>query len=438
MRGRGDACYRNEVTDRGVVNMKTLLKRNSILILLGTGGVGKTTVAAALGLAAAGHHLNTALITVDPARRLRDALGLHRLGGSPTRISAGALRSAGLDPAMRLSAMQLDVKGAWDTMVERFAKNPATRRKILDNPFYKSLTEEYAGSEAYAALQQLYDLHQTEAFEIEIVDTPPAAHAFEFLQAPARLARLLDSRTARWLFTPSLSAGRIAMRLANQAARFVVRELERFAGSNVLSTIADFFNAASEAIDAMVDRLHKTEALLRSPEVHFVLVTTAEEDRLRRARELIEEMDAQGLTLNAIVINRFLDEESWSAIVRHPGTEPRPLDAIRKLRSSIKLDGEHRRGVDGVVDYLEEYRTRSLEDLARVESFARHLPAKVRLAVAPEIEVGVSDLAALSRIAHHLVTHVGSIKAPARESAGHRKHESKSAGESKSSTRRAR
>lgn len=416
--------------------MKHLLKRNSILILLGTGGVGKTTVAAALGLAAAGQHLNTAVITVDPARRLRDALGLHRLGGSPTRISASALRSAGLDPAMRLSAMQLDVKGAWDAMVERFARTPAARRKILENPFYKSLTEEYAGSEAYAALQQLYDLHQAGAFEIEIVDTPPAAHAFEFLQAPARLARLLDSRTARWLFTPSLTAGRIAMRLANQAARFVVRELERFAGSNVLSTIADFFHAASEAIDAMVDRLHKTEALLRSPEVHFVLVTTAEEDRLRRARELIAEMETQGLTLNAIVINRFLDEESWSAMLRRPGAEPRPLEVIRKLRASIKADGENHRGIDGVVEYLEEYRSRSLEDLARVENFAHHLPAKVRLAVAPEIEVGVRDLAALSRIAHYLVVPVGSIKAPPREATAHRRHEPRSAGESKSGARR--
>jgi anion-transporting ArsA/GET3 family ATPase len=250
------------------------------------------------------------------------------------------------------------------------------------------------------------------------------------------LARLLDSRTARWLFTPSLTAGRIAMRLANQAARFVVRELERFAGNNVLSTIADFFHAASEAIDAMVDRLHKTEALLRSPEVHFALVTTAEEDRLRRARELIAEMEAQGLTLNAIVINRFLDEESWSAMLRRPGAEPRPLEMIRKLRASIKADGENHRGIDGVVDYLEEYRSRSLEDLARVENFAHHLPAKVRLAVAPEIEVGVRDLAALSRIARYLVVPVGSIKAPPREAPEHRRHEARPAGESKSGARR--
>ena len=382
--------------------MKQLLKKGSILILLGTGGVGKTTIAAALGLAAAEVPLDTALITVDPARRLRDALGLSRLGGTPTRISERALRTANLDPGLKLSAMQLDVKGAWDAMVERFAKSPATRKKILDNPFYKNLTEEYAGSEAYAALQQLYDLHQSAAFEIEIVDTPPAAHAFEFLQAPARLARLLDSRAARWLFTPSLSAGRFAMRIANTAARFVIRELERFAGGNVLSTISDFFEAAAEAVDAMVDRLHKTETLLHSPEVRFILVTTAEEDRLRRARELIAEMEAEGLTLSAIVINRFLDEETWLEVMQHAGAEPSRMNGIRKLRTSME-DGH---GLNGVVDFLEEYRTRSIDDLARVEQFVRELSSRVTVGVAPEIEVGVRDLAALSRVAKCLLTPV--------------------------------
>jgi anion-transporting ArsA/GET3 family ATPase len=387
--------------------MKTLLKKGSILILLGTGGVGKTTVAAALGLAAAETHLDTALITVDPARRLREALGLNSLGGAPTGISASALRSAGLDSKLKLSAMQLDVKGAWDAMVDRFVKSPTTRKKILDNPFYKNLTEEYAGSEAYAALQQLYDLHQSGAFDIEIVDTPPAAHAFEFLQAPARLARLLDSRAARWLFTPSLSAGRFAMRIANTAARFVIRELERFAGGNVLSTISDFFEAAAEAVDAMVERLHKTETLLHSPEVRFILVTTAEEDRLRRARELIDEMTAEGLTLSTIVINRFLDEETWAEVIKRPGVEPHMLNGIGNLRPSTEAGG----GMNGVVDFLEEYRARAIDDIARVEHFVRELSSKVTVAIAPEIEVGVRDLRALSRVAQCLLTPVSLKKA---------------------------
>src|SRR5579862_704395 len=291
--------------------LKDLLTKGSIPILLGTGGVGKTTIAAALALAGASANLNTAVITVDPSKRLRDALGLARLGGQPTRIGARQLAAAGLDAHLQLSAMMLDVSGEWDAIIKRFVTDAKTRARIFDNPFYKSLTAEFAGSEAFAALQRLYDLHQAGAFELEVVDTPPASHSFEFLQTPARFIRLLDSRAARWLFTPSLSAGRIAMKVASEAARFVVRELERFAGANVLSTISDFFAALADSIDAIVDRLHKTEALLHSPAVKFVMVTTAEPDRIRQARELLAQMDAEGLKLAAIVVNRFLDERTF-------------------------------------------------------------------------------------------------------------------------------
>lgn len=379
--------------------MKELLRKGSIIILLGTGGVGKTTVAAALGIAAAKSGLSTALITVDPARRLRDALGLGTLAGHPTRLSKEQLRTAGLDPGLRLSAMMLDVKGAWDAMAQRFAKDPETRRRILENPFYRSLTSEFAGSEAYAALEELYNLHQSGEFDIEIVDTPPAAHAFDFLQAPARLIRLLDSKAARWLFTPSLSAGRIAMRFASRAARFVVRELERFAGATVLSTISDFFAAVSETLDTTVDRLQKTEALLHSPSTYFVMVTTAEEDRLRSARELANEMRDERLALSAIVVNRFLDAETWTEVMNDPGSTPKHLEGIRTLITTMRSDMANDTGIANVIRFLEDYRTRVLDDIARVDRYAREMPMGVRLAVSPAMEVEIRDLGALARVA---------------------------------------
>ena len=392
--------------------MKDLLTKGSVTILLGTGGVGKTTLAAALGLAGASANLNTAVITVDPSERLRDALGLAHLGGQPTRIGARQLAAAGLDPKLRLSAMMLDVTGEWDAIVERFVADPATRRRIFDNAFYKSLTGEFAGSEAFAALQRLYDLHQTGAFELEVVDTPPAAQAFEFLQTPARMIRLLDSRTARWLFTPSLSAGRIAMKVASKAARFVVRELQRFAGGVVLSTIADFFAAASESMDAIVDRLHKTEALLHSPAVRFVMVTTAEPDRIRQAHELLGQMKSEGLKLSAIVINRFLDEQTfretarvareWPAVADYPGRPLSHIAEISELSASLAKDGADGDGFVRLLHHFEEYRERTLDEIERVAAFARELPPDVKLAVAPEIEAGVRDLAALSRVSRYV------------------------------------
>jgi anion-transporting ArsA/GET3 family ATPase len=390
--------------------LKDLLTKGSIPILLGTGGVGKTTIAAALALAGASANLNTAVITVDPSERLRDALGLARLGGHPTRIGARQLAAAGLDSHLQLSAMMLDVSGEWDAIIRRFVTDPATREKIFGNPFYKSLTAEFAGADAFAALQRLYDLHQTEAFELEVVDTPPASHSFEFLQTPAKMIRLLDSRTARWLFTPSLSVGRIAMKVANEAARFVVREIERFAGGNVLSTITDFFAAMAESMDAIIDRLQKTEALLHSPAVKFVMVTTAEPDRIRQARELLAQMDSEGLKLSAIVINRFLDERTWSAVADSSARPLSHLAEISELRASLAKDGAEANGFGRLVRHFEEYRERTLGEIERVAAFARELPKGVMLAIAPEIEAGVRDLAALSRVAGYVTSGTAILK----------------------------
>jgi len=378
------------------------LKKGATLIVLGTGGVGKTTVAAGLGLAAARSGLKTAVITVDPARRLRDALGLEHLRGKPIGLGRHRLEAVGLDPSFKLFAMVLDAKGAWDALIERFTTDRAAQQRILNNPFYRQLTSQFAGSEAYAALEQLYDLHSCGEFDLIVVDTPPAANAFEFLQAPAHLTRLLDTRMARWLFAPYLSAGRFAMRLASGAARFVVRELERFAGATALSSISEFFIAAQETVDGLVERLRKTEVLLHSDHVNFVLVTTAEDQRLRQARMLIEEMRAERLNLSAIIINRFLDEEIWRHLAGSSDGMPPALEAMGELRATLRPNLDRRPGFDALVKYLEDYRLRAHRDIARTAAFAQELPAGVRLTIAPEIRRGVLGLGQLARFAGYL------------------------------------
>jgi anion-transporting ArsA/GET3 family ATPase len=384
--------------------VKELLKQGSTIILLGPGGVGKTTVAAALGIAAAREHRDTGMITVDPARRLRDALGLERLTAQPTRIDSRRLAAAGLDPRLRLSAMVLDVKGAWDSLIERFVKAPAARARILKNPFYRSLTEQFAGAEAYAALEQLYDMHCAARFEVEVVDTPPAAHAFEFLEAPAHLIRLLDSRAARWLFIPYAAASKAAFGIAGRVARFVVEQLEQFAGVRTLTSISEFFGAAAEAADAIADRFRKVDAMLRSTSVHFVLVTTTEEDRLREADALVRQMEAAGLRLAAIVLNRMLDERTFDALIAEPHRIPERLAEIQAMRGefdhhSTERDNTGAGGLDSIMDHLEQYAANQRSEVERAARFARELPPRVELAIAPEIEVGVRDLRALAKVA---------------------------------------
>lgn len=384
--------------------MNDLIRPHSIVIVLGPGGVGKTTIAAALGVAAAAH-LNTAVITVDPARRLRDALGLPRLGGKPTRINARHLRRAGLDPALPLSAMMLDVKGQWDAMVAEHVADPAARRRILDNAFYRSLSSQFAGADAYAALEALHDLHTDGRFDFEVVDTPPAAHAFEFVQAPARLVRLLDSQAARLMFAPGALSASLALRVAGHATRFVARELERFTGPSTLSSIADFFAAAAGAAGTMATRMRKVESLLRSSAVHFVLVTTCEAERLRQARRIAAEMESEGLSLAAIMINRFLDEAFWLERERSAGGSMLGmLDEIPALRAALDAaaDDDANDGVRAAAEYLEDYRDRARRDWRRVTRFTQEMGSRVRIVMAPEIRLGTPSLAVLAKLANFL------------------------------------
>ncbi len=379
----------------GQDGIKECLRTGHTIILLGTGGVGKTTIAAALGIASATLGNRTAVITIDPARRLRDALGLRRLGDRPTRIDPRRLARAGLDPRLALFAMVLDVKHQWNAMVERFIADRATRERILANRFYRTLAGQLAGSDAYAALEALYDLHEKSRFEVTIVDTPPAAHAFEFIQAPGRMARLLDSGAARLFSSASAFPGsRLAFRFASRASRRVIEELERFTGTDVLSSLADFFTSAAAATGAMVERFRKAERMLRSSTVHFVIVTTAEPDRLSHARELTEELTGEGLSSAAIVINRFLDEEA--SAIRANGCDGAMMAS--GFRDASKRDPE----IGRAIDYLEDYQRRLNTTAARVGEFMRKLPDEVAVAAAPELAIETADLAMLRTIAEHL------------------------------------
>jgi anion-transporting ArsA/GET3 family ATPase len=419
-------CYRDTWRPQdwrgraGIV--KELLKPRSVLIVLGSGGVGKTTIAAALGAAAAAAQLRTAVITVDPTRRMRDALGLPRLGGKPMRINTRRLRAAGLDPALNLSAIALDVKGEWDAMVAEHVTDPTIRRRILDNAFYRRLSTQFAGSDAYAALEALHDLHEGGHFDFEVVDTPPASHAFEFIRAPARLRRLLDSTGARWLLTPAAQPASLALRLAGRITSYVARELERFAGGDTLSSIIDFFADAAGAAERITARMRNVSSLLRSPAVRFVLVTTAEPDRLRQARKLIDEMESEGLRLGAIVINRFLDETICRRFTQAGDGAGRSrnqvvddaLEEIPALRAALDADTATDQGVDAAVAYLESYRLRVGDDIRRVRRFADGVPTRVRIALAPEIRPGTPSLVALGRLANFLVAPQKLLTRPAR------------------------
>jgi anion-transporting ArsA/GET3 family ATPase len=403
-RGAPDSteCYRGD-HPRRPSSVKQILKPGSIIVVLGPGGVGKTTVAAALGLAAAQNGRATAVLTVDPARRLRDALGLQRLGATPSRIDARRLRSAGLDPRLPFHAIAQDSKTTWDGLVERFVPTAAARDQILKNSFYQNLTGGFAGAENYAALEQLVALHETARFAVEIVDTPPATQAFDFIEAPAHLAKLLASRSARFVFNWLKAGRRGGLGIANRLARRIIGELEKFAGARPLSSIADFFAATGDALAAITDRMRAADAMLHSDAIRFVVVTTSAEDRLRETRDILRELTTRRLRLAGVVINRACDEATLQAL-----SKPRALatasyqSAIAELRGIAGNRNRSDARLAGLLDFLEDYAAQQRAAITRIRQFLGQLPDAGEVAILPEIGPAVNSLTGLAKIADRL------------------------------------
>ena len=208
----------------------TLLMRGRIAVCVGCGGVGKTTVAAALALEAARRGRRALVLTIDPARRLADALGVEALGNQPQPLERNALRALGVREPGQLSAMMLDMKRTFDDLVERFAESSEARERILSNPIYQHASEALAGSVEYSAMEKVYEMWQRDEYDLIVVDTPPAQHALDFLEAPQRLIEFLESRIVQMLIHPAFAAGRFGFRLFQQATRRVLHVLERVSG----------------------------------------------------------------------------------------------------------------------------------------------------------------------------------------------------------------
>jgi anion-transporting ArsA/GET3 family ATPase len=281
-----------------------LLDRQHLLVCVGSGGVGKTTTAAALGIAAATRGRRTAVLTIDPARRLRDALGIANLDGAPHRVPLGRhLHGAAAGP---LDAMVLDTKRTFDELIQRYAPTSAAAERVLTNRIYESISTALAGSQEYMAMERLHALAASGDYDLLVVDTPPTQHALDFLEAPERLTALLTSRAASILQNPSLILAREGSRLAQAALGAVLRGLERFTGFELLRDVAEFVGGLEEFSAGFQERAATVSRFLRAPETSFVLVTTAETARVAETVAFHRELVRAGLPFAGFVVNRVL------------------------------------------------------------------------------------------------------------------------------------
>jgi anion-transporting ArsA/GET3 family ATPase len=290
-------------------SLEPLLASREIVVFCGSGGVGKTTTAAATGLVAAAELGGRVLVlTIDPARRLADALGLESIGNVERRVPDEALRAAGLEPRGELFAAMLDTKASWDDLVLRHAPDEETAYKVLGNSLYQNITARFVQSHDYIAMERLYDLHTNGRYDLIVVDTPPTRNAIDFLEAPKRMAEFFGGRLLRWLTMPYRLGGRRGARFVNFASRPFYQLADRILGSQFLQDIAEFFLSFQSMYDGFVARAEAVERLLHDRRTTFAVVTTLEGAPLREAEFFARELTRRQYPFGAMVLNRVLPE----------------------------------------------------------------------------------------------------------------------------------
>jgi anion-transporting ArsA/GET3 family ATPase len=307
-----------------VVEIEQLVAAKEVIVACGPGGVGKTTTAAALAATVAARIEGRVLVlTVDPAKRLADALGIRGLGNEATRVPASAFEAAGVRPKGELHAAMLDMSESWDALVRRHAPDRSTAAQILSNPLYQNISRRFSQGHDYIAMERLFELHEDGDYDLLVVDTPPSRNALDLLDAPARMQEFFSSRLLRWLTVPYRS------RLVNLASRPFYQVADRVLGSQLLQDLADFFILLQTMRDGFVARADAVDRLLRDVRTTFMLVTTLEAVPGREASEMKAALAERRLHLGLLVCNKVL-----------PGflTDPdaaRAADALADSRASI-------------------------------------------------------------------------------------------------------
>jgi anion-transporting ArsA/GET3 family ATPase len=319
-----------------------LLASKEIVVTCGSGGVGKTTTAAALATMAAVHHGGKVLVlTVDPARRLANAMGLEAFGNVETRVSAAAFTEAGVEPRGELWAAMLDTKQSWDDLVRRHAPDDRTRDDILRNPLYQNVTGKFVQSHDYIAMERLFELHSSGKYDLIVVDTPPTRNAIDFLEAPERMADFFSSRLLRWLLAPYRS------RLMSMASRPFYQVADRILGSQFLQDIAEFFMLFQTMYDGFVERARAVERLLHDKRTTFFVVTTLEAAPVHEAQFFVEALRSRSLHLGAIVMNKVLPAYLLDGAAS--GVASRLCDDASAVAEALPEDVGERKAVERVL-----------------------------------------------------------------------------------------
>jgi anion-transporting ArsA/GET3 family ATPase len=289
--------------------LEQLFATKEIVVFCGSGGVGKTSVAAAAALGASVRlGGKTLVLTIDPAKRLATALGLDGIGNEAHRVPSELLKAAGPEPRGELWVAMLDTKQSWDDLVLRYAKDEATAHKILENRLYHNITARFVQSHDYIAMERLFEIHASGEYDLIVIDTPPTRNAVDFLDAPARMSDFFGGRLLRWLTLPYRVGGKRSARFVNMASRPFYQLADRVLGSKFLEDIAEFFLNFQSMYAGFVERAQSVERLLHDRRTTFAVVTTLEAAPLYEAQQFCATLKERDFHLGALVLNKTLPD----------------------------------------------------------------------------------------------------------------------------------
>jgi anion-transporting ArsA/GET3 family ATPase len=354
-----------------------VLSKRSVVVCCGSGGVGKTTTAAALGMLAAGSGRRVCVVTIDPARRLADALGAKGLENEARPIP-GPFED-------RLFALMLDARRTFDDLVLRYSRDAVQSQRILSNRLYQNLASVLSGTQEYMATEKLFELHESGRFDLVVVDTPPTRHALDFLDAPRRLAGFLDNRLFRVLVTP----GRAYLKAMGVATRLLLRTLGRVAGSEIVDDTVAFFQAFEGMEQGFRERASAVERLLAEEATGFVMVAAARRDSIEETAYLSAKLAGAGHGLDALVVNRV-----------HPDFGPAIAD--ERARPAAPGGGGPGPGAwQALTTNLAETAALVARESAYLDALAP-LAGDAPIVRVPILDDDVHDLAGLELVARHL------------------------------------
>jgi anion-transporting ArsA/GET3 family ATPase len=308
-------------------SLASLLKTRRVLITVGAGGVGKTTTAAALGIAAARRGRRVLVMTIDPARRLAESLGIERMSTEAMDIDPERFAAAGYALDGSLTAMMLDTKRTFDDLVIKHSSSKENAEKLLGNKLYQYVSTSLAGTQEYMAMEKLVAVKSDPRWDLVILDTPPTANALDFLDAPERLMEALDSATMKWFIEAFQSSGKLSLNLLARSAALVLRGIGKITGGGFLEAMAEFITELNDLFGGFKQRAAQVQRALRQPEVAFVLVTSPSPMSINEVLYFSERLQEHDMPRGAFVVNRFRVPPPL------PGVKIPPADAAAAVAS---------------------------------------------------------------------------------------------------------